>query len=145
VSEGRDEPDTVVEIELREQREVAFAELLLRSEEAEVDRAGAQVLGVLAKPLFVVRTDRAEVDRASVTELLVCRIVAEIAHRKACSLVRSRPIVDRKLPSAAEHPVERDHGDELAALRARDTELRGKELLLGLEDFEVARDSLSYR
>src|SRR5262249_54962589 len=90
LSDGRDEPDTLFEIELREQREVAFAELLLRSEEAEVDRAGAQVLPVIAEPLFVVGADRTDVDRASVMELLLCRIVAEIAHWTALFMVSLR-------------------------------------------------------
>src|SRR2546428_9747113 len=45
-------------------------------------------------------------------------------------------------PPAAEHAVEGDDGHELVALRAREVELGGKELLLGLEDFEVIRDAV---
>src|SRR5919197_4145713 len=45
-------------------------------------------------------------------------------------------------PPAAERPVEGDDGDQLVAARAREVELGGKELLLGLEDLEVVRDAV---
>src|SRR5881296_1642516 len=47
-----------------------------------------------------------------------------------------------KSPPAAERAVEADDGHQLVALRAREVELGGKELLLGLEDLEVVRDAV---
>src|SRR3989442_7126585 len=45
-------------------------------------------------------------------------------------------------PPAAERAVEGDDGHQLVALRAREVELGGKKLLLGLQDLEVVRDAV---
>src|SRR5437773_2669548 len=54
----------------------------------------------------------------------------------------SAPVGHGELPPATERAVEGDHGDQLVALRAREIELGGKELLLGLEDLEVVGDAV---
>src|SRR2546428_4755508 len=62
----------------------------------------------------------------------------------ACRRLRrgGAPIGHGELPPATERAVEGDDGDELVALRAREIELGGKELLLGFEDLEVGRDAV---
>src|SRR5438132_296345 len=52
------------------------------------------------------------------------------------------PVGHGESPSAAQRAIEGDDGDELVALRAREIELGGKELLLGFEDLEVVRDAV---
>src|SRR5438034_1546310 len=74
------------------------------------------------------------------------RIMSAFTHprRLACRRLvrRGAPVGHGEAPPAPERAVEGDDGHELVPLRAREVELGGKELLLGLEDFEVARDAV---
>src|SRR5438309_484103 len=54
----------------------------------------------------------------------------------------SAPVGHGESPPATQRAIEGDDGDELVALRAREIELGGKELLLGFEDLEVVRDAV---
>src|SRR5215510_13991586 len=45
------------------------------------------------------------------------------------------------LPTAAQRPVNLDHGEHLVAKRADQTQLRTEQLLLTIEDFEVTRNA----
>ncbi len=122
LDERRDQADVAHEVELGEAGELLGRQLLLRTEEAKMDRLDAQTAEVLSQPVLVVRPDGADQDRAAVAEDLLRRVVAGITGHRSWLVGRvgSRRLehAKRRRHRRGRWPVVRTRGSTAASAGA---------------------------
>ena len=90
-AQGRDQRHVAHEVGLGEVVELVLAQLSLRAQEAEVDRARAQAVEVLGEALLVVGPDGADVDRPAVAQDLFDGVVAEVGRHRWLPIASGLP------------------------------------------------------